>query len=539
MFSEIKVHPKLCLCGYGVLILLVLVGGMTGCSSRAPETDKLYSSEEGVPETAMDKDKMASLPPGETSSAPAVAVPDTVKAIPIASYPPADREVVLRYAEKGEHDSANLDQALKLVQRAEQLSSAERTMEDYLVLAIHYRLKGDKDQLVQQANQGIMAKSDSKRVKANMFVYLGYTYEIKSPTMARSYFSQAAQIDPDFYRGHFESGRILFQDKKHSEAEAPLKKALSLNPENADVYGLLGQMFYGMDRYEEAIVSLEKALAMSPQTHWIHLKLADTYFYGMKKREEGGRHYQQAVLKGDSDPEAHFGVALYYRYRSEYKKADTHLQKAMVLDHKNPRYKRELADMNSEKSEIKKGIRKHEKAIEETPKDPSPVSKLGRYYLRWGKYDKAEEQYKKAVQLASVVPKAPEVKPDPDADSDEPVKPQEMEPSKVPEHASNLGWFYFNDKKYAQATRAFKRALKIDPKYVEAQFGLGRTYEELKEYDKAVVHYAKTVEVDPKHEEAQEQLTGLKQSGKLTPVAEVVEMQNEKTIKKSLMKVRK
>ncbi len=116
-----------------------------------------------------------------------------------------------------------------------------------------------------------------------MFIYLGYTYESKSPTMARSYFKQAAQVDPDFYKGHYESGRIFFLEKKYSKAQAPLKQALNLNPESADVYGMLGQMFYGMDQYEEAAESLEKALAMSTQTHWIPLKLGDTYFYGLKK----------------------------------------------------------------------------------------------------------------------------------------------------------------------------------------------------------------------------------------------------------------
>ena len=40
-------------------------------------------------------------------------------------------------------------------------------------------------------------------------------------------------------------------------------------------------MFYSMDQYEKAAESLEKALAMSPETHWIHLQLGDTYFYGL------------------------------------------------------------------------------------------------------------------------------------------------------------------------------------------------------------------------------------------------------------------
>jgi hypothetical protein len=105
MFSEKKVHARSCLWGYGVLIFLILMESMAGCSSRAPELDKLYSSEEGAQESATDK--AASLAPAELSTPPPTA--DTVNIIPNSSYSPMDRAVILQYAEKGESDSANLN----------------------------------------------------------------------------------------------------------------------------------------------------------------------------------------------------------------------------------------------------------------------------------------------------------------------------------------------------------------------------------------------------------------------------------------------
>jgi tetratricopeptide (TPR) repeat protein len=499
---------------------------MIGCSSRAPESGNLYNSGKD----AMDpSDSVASV---QSTDQPSVS---PTKAVPVDSYSPMDRAVILRYVEKGESDTENLTQALKLVQRAEQLSHVERTMEDYLALAAHYWFKGDMQKVVQHANQGVMAKSDSQRVKANMFIYLGYTYKEKSTTMAGSYFKQAVQIDPELYRGHYELGRIAFEKKEYPEAKISLKKAFDLDPKDADVYGMLGQMFYGLDLYEEAVDSLEMALEMSPQTHWLHLKLADTYFYGLREREEAGRHYLKAAEGSDMDADVHFGVALYHRYKSEYLKAEKHLQKAMTLDKENPKYKRELDDMLSEKNEIKPVIQKYKQAIEKTPGDPEPVAKLASYYLRWGKYDKAEEQYLKAVQVASIVPETPVSK----KNSDKPADPVAQEPSKVPEYANSLGWFYFNDKKFDQAEEAFKMAVKINSKHSPAQFGLGRTYEQLGQYNQAASQYAKAVALNPESEEVQEHLTRLRQSGKLKPVGEVVKTEEGETSKTPVVEVKK
>jgi len=525
MFTQKSIRTGSCLSGFGVLIFLVLMGSMYGCSSRAPETGNLHNSGEGA---TGPNDSLASVKP---SSQPSGTANTTSK----RSYSPTDRAVILRYVEKGESDAANLSQALKLVQRAEALSHAERTMEDYLVLAAHYWFKGEMKKVVQHANQGIMAKSDSKRVKANMFIYLGYTYKKKSTTMAGSYFKQAIQIDPELYKGHYELGRISFEKKDYPAAKVSLKKAFDLNPKDADVYGMLGQMFYGLDLYEEAVDSLEIALEMSPQTHWLHLKLADTYFYGLREREEAGRHYLQAAESSDSDPDVHFGVALFHRYKSEYIKAEKHLQKAMALDEENPKYKRELDDMLSEKKEMKPVIQKLKQAIEKNPGDPKPVAKLAGYYLRWRKHNKAEEQYQKAVQIASTVPAAPVAK----EGSDKPVDPVDQEPSKVPEYANSLGWFYFNDKKYDQAEEAFKMAVKFNSKHSPAQFGLGRTYEHLGQYNLAASQYAKAVALNPENEEVQEHLNRLRQSGKLNPVGEMVKTEEGETGRAPVQAVKK
>ncbi len=477
------------------LALASLVGAL-GCSSGVPEKEGLYgSAETGRAETQDPNTVAVPHKPGSPSpSAGQPVVSDSRQpAVSQPSYSKEDQAVILRYAEWGPRDKANLEKVLKWVERAEKLPSAQRTMEDYLMLSAHYWFNGDKKKVVQYANQGIMAKSDNSRVKAYMFIYLGYTYEEKSPTMALSYFRQASRIAPEFYRGHYEWGRMAYAKRDFPQAGASLKKVLDSGPDNAEVYGMLGQMFYGMDRYEEAAESLEAALNQGANAPWIYLKLANTYFYGLKLRKKAEPYYKEAVAKGNSDPAAHYGMALYYRFRSKYDLAEEELEKAHALDHTNPKYKREIKDMGEEKKEVQAGQAKLLEVIKKKPDEPDPVIRLGRFYLRWQKFDLAEAQFKLAVKM----------------------KPKDVQ------YANILGWFYFNDRKWQKAEEAFSAGLQTDPKNTEALFGLGQAYEEQKQYKKAASQYTQILSLDPKHEEAQTRLTRLKDSGKLVPVVEV------------------
>jgi tetratricopeptide (TPR) repeat protein len=66
-------------------------------------------------------------------------------------------------------------------------------------------------------------------------------------------------------------------------------------------------------------------------------------------------------------------------------------------------------------------------------------------------------------------------------------------------HAS-LGKIYFAEKGlYYEAVGAYKRALDLDPAFVDAHLGLGEVYEDKGLYKEAIGEYQKAVELDDKH----------------------------------------
>src|SRR5262245_5761343 len=66
---------------------------------------------------------------------------------------------------------------------------------------------------------------------------------------------------------------------------------------------------------------------------------------------------------------------------------------------------------------------------------------------------------------------------------------------------------YGNSGFFPQAAELFRRALRLDPQYVDAYYSLGRAYSDMREWDKAVESFEQVVALDPKDKDAQKQLT--------------------------------
>ena len=68
-----------------------------------------------------------------------------------------------------------------------------------------------------------------------------------------------------------------YREGRLEEAEALLKKAIELNPQDAAAYNSLGTTLYYQKRYEEAIRSYEKAIELNPEAvSYTHLRAHET-----------------------------------------------------------------------------------------------------------------------------------------------------------------------------------------------------------------------------------------------------------------------
>jgi tetratricopeptide (TPR) repeat protein len=66
----------------------------------------------------------------------------------------------------------------------------------------------------------------------------------------------------------------------------------------------------------------------------------------------------------------------------------------------------------------------------------------------------------------------------------------------------NLGVAYSNAAEYEKAIIAFRKSIKLDPKYPEAHNNLGNVYNKMGQYDKAITEYTKALIMRPNYNEA-------------------------------------
>jgi len=67
---------------------------------------------------------------------------------------------------------------------------------------------------------------------------------------------------------------------------------------------------------------------------------------------------------------------------------------------------------------------------------------------------------------------------------------------------NNLGVVYLKQGKYELAEREFKKAIKKNPKWPIPYFNMGNLFYTLKEYDKAESYYRKAIEISPDNTDA-------------------------------------
>ena len=105
---------------------------------------------------------------------------------------------------------------------------------------------------------------------------------------------------------YLDLGLDYIDSGKYEKAIKSFKKAIKIDPDDAETYNALGLAYGKTGMTEKAIQSFKKAIEIDPDT-WAHFNLGVAYF-NSGRFQEAVEPYKQAVRIDPDDPMANYGL---------------------------------------------------------------------------------------------------------------------------------------------------------------------------------------------------------------------------------------
>jgi adenylate cyclase len=204
------------------------------------------------------------------------------------------------------------------------------------------------------AMQVKLTEGEQARVAAkgtnNLEAYLKYLqamvymrqFNIESNALAKQLAQEAIALDPEYDMAYITLSSTYQMDVWLGTSKSPkqsiakslelVKKAIELDPTNADAYGHLGFTYSMMGEPEKAVANAEKAVALNPNSAYTHMRLGHTLRFA-GRNEEAIPEYLKAIRLNPIPPTNYlFGLGIAYCWTGQYEEAIKWCEKAVRQD---------------------------------------------------------------------------------------------------------------------------------------------------------------------------------------------------------------
>jgi tetratricopeptide (TPR) repeat protein len=275
-------------------------------------------------------------------------------------------------------------------------------------------------------------------------------------------------------------GYVLVRLNRREEAEAVIRKGLSLNPRDASSYWALGHLYHWRGQRQPALAASRSAVALDPGFSLAHVDM------GLHLSMLG--HFDAAIeacrialeiVPTSSWGNLWLGVAL--RGRKEYRESLAAFEMARRFDPNNPVLAREIGSTIEAQNGLDGLIAYWRREMELNPKDWRSPLYLGVALARKGQVDEGLACLERSIALS-------------------PTDPGELAMA-----YSDFGWLLTDKGRLDEAIVSFRKSIEIQPRYelrpnglAWAHIGLGDALRRQAKLDMAIAAYRKSIEINPK-----------------------------------------
>ena len=276
-------------------------------------------------------------------------------------------------------------------------------------------------------------------------------------------FTLATRNAPKFAEGFLNLGIAQERTGSLNEAAISLARAIQLKPRLVGAHFVLGIVDYQLDRFDEAQAALQQETKVAPQN-------AQAWLWGGVSALDAGRPEQAAPLleKAHSLEPKNIDV-LYHLGRAYLMLSQSTYQQMFKLDPDSARVHEVLAQADVESSQSAAAIPEYKMAIQKSPMSPGLHEELADQYWIAGKFDEAEEAYRREL---------------------------EIQPSNAIA-LFKLGSLQVQHQKATEGVPLLRKALAVDPQLFDVYYDLGLGQTELGDIDGAITSFKRATQVDP------------------------------------------
>src|SRR5262245_9247061 len=234
--------------------------------------------------------------------------------------------------------SASVADALKATLEGQPAKTKETNPEAYnAYLQGRYfwdrRSKEDLEKAIGYYEKALRIDPDSARAWAGLSAVHsrpadnGYMPADEGYAKARKEAEKALELDPNLAEAHVQMGWIkMAYDWDWAGADAACKRALDLEPGNADVVRLAGVLAGTLGRFDEAIRLGGRAIELDPLRVTAHNSLGIHNYYA-GRWDEAEAAYRKALELNPQYPSAHMNLGRTYLFQSKPEEALAEMQK--------------------------------------------------------------------------------------------------------------------------------------------------------------------------------------------------------------------
>jgi Flp pilus assembly protein TadD len=293
-------------------------------------------------------------------------------------------------------------------------------------------------------------------------------------------------------------------------AEKDLQHTIELEPKNVMAYSRLGNVRVLQHRPAEAERLYERALELDPLAATALQGLANL-FISQGQSAKAVRRVQDQLAKVPADSNYHLLLAQIFLAIHQGAEGQAELRKVLEFDPGNVSALFALAQTEQEAGDLTRAASTYEQLVRQHPKEAQPCVALGILEERRGNWRRAEELYRKALDLEAGQPTAANnlsyLLLEHGGDSNYALSLAQIGRRGMPDSpgtADTLAWAYYQKGIYNSAIELLADAVKKAPENPTYHYHLGLAYQRVSKVSLARQSFQQALNIDPKSKHADE-----------------------------------